>query len=133
MKTCLTLLDTEADTEADVAFACQAHAQELHLAASGLKWFNGLTLIGLASLMSGSSVSKRQIRRKRPKPDRAWAAETRELHGTTWNYMETHGNTWKLMETTEFSATFSTCAEGIAVRAASRAIDDIDVSVVFRS
>jgi hypothetical protein len=37
------------------------------------------------------------------------------------------------METTEFSATFSTCAEGIAVRAASRAIDDIDVSVVFRS
>lgn len=99
MKTCLTLLDTEADTEADVAFACQAHAQELHLAASGLKWFNGLTLIGLASLMSGSSVSKRQIRRKRPKPDRAWAAETRELHGTTWNYMETHGNTWKHMET----------------------------------
>ena len=92
MKTCLTLLDTEADTEADVAFACQAHAQELHLAASGLKWFNGLTLIGLASLMSGSSVSKRQIRRKRPKPDRAWAAETRELHGTTWKHMETNGN-----------------------------------------
>ena len=91
MKTCVTLLDTEADTEADVAFACQAHAQELHLAAS-LKWFNGLTLIGLASLMSGSSVSKRQIRRKRPKPDRAWAAETRELHGTTWKHMETNGN-----------------------------------------
>ena len=40
--------------------------------------------------MSGSSVSKRQIRRKRPKPDRA-AAETRELHG---NYTRKACRTW---------------------------------------
>ena len=86
------MLGTEADTKADAAFACQAHAQQPHLAASGLRWFHGLTVIGPASLMSGSSVSKRQTRRKRPKPDRAWAAETRELHGTTWKLLETHGN-----------------------------------------